>query len=139
MGLIKIRTFDNYIEANMVAGFLESEGIEPFLLDEFTATIDPILTNAIGGIKLAVKEEDAAKAKEILAAEDERKRKLMQCPKCGAQNVEYIAVAKPRNWLTAFTTFVLGSYAAAPDKKYHCFTCGYEFDSLGGIVNPELN
>lgn len=139
MNIIRIRTFDNYIEANMVAGLLESEGIQSFLQDEFTATIDPMLSNAIGGIKLVVFEQDVARAKEILAIDDIRKRKLMACPKCSAQNVEYIAVVKPRNWITAIATFMLGSYAAAPDKKYHCFTCSYEFESLEGIVNPEEN
>lgn len=139
MNFVRIKTFDNYIEANMIAGILENEGIPSFLQDEFTVTIDPILSNAVGGIKLVVPESDAERAVEILQSEEERKRKLMACPKCGAQNVEYISVAKPGNWLTAITTFILGSYAAAPDKKYHCFTCGYEFDSIEGIINPEEN
>lgn len=139
MNFIRIKTFDNYIEANMIAGILENEGIKSFLQDEFTVTIDPILSNAIGGIKLVVPEEDAARALELLKHEDERKQKLMACPKCGAKNVEYVSVAKARNWLTAIATFILGSYAAAPEKKYHCFSCGYEFDSIEGIINPDMN
>ena len=139
MKLIRIRSFDNYIEASMVAGMLESEGIQSFLQDEFTVTIDPILSNAIGGIKLAVFDKDLQKANEILAENDARKKKAMACKKCGAEDVQYIAVAKPGNWITAILTFIFGSYAAAPEKKYHCFTCGYEFETLEGIVNPELN
>ena len=130
MKLIRIRSFDNYIEANIVAGMLESQGIQSFLQDEFTVTIDPILSNAIGGIKLAVFDKDLQKAHEILALNDDQKKKAMACRKCGAENVAYISVAKPSNWITAFLTFIFGNYAAAPDKKYHCFTCGFEFETL---------
>lgn len=44
---------------------LESEGIETLLRDEMTISIDPLLSNAIGGIKLYVREEDAAVALRI--------------------------------------------------------------------------
>lgn len=41
---------------------LESEGIETLLKDELTISIDPLLSNAIGGIKLFVRESDAERA-----------------------------------------------------------------------------
>jgi len=52
---------------------LESEGIECFIKDELTIQTDPFLSNAIGGIKLQVKEEDVADAVKILDAEGYQK------------------------------------------------------------------
>ena len=40
-------------------GRLKEEGIECWLKDENTVTIDPIIANAVGGIKLMVEEEKA--------------------------------------------------------------------------------
>ena len=46
---------------------LEAEGIETFTLDELTIQVDPLYSNALGGIKLMVHEEDVPRAAEILA------------------------------------------------------------------------
>ena len=76
MRLIPIRTFDNYIDANIILWKLRSEGVNCFLGDEYTATINPFLSNAIGGIKLNVPEEEAEKARELLLTFDEEKRQF---------------------------------------------------------------
>jgi hypothetical protein len=61
-----IRTYENYIQAHMALGQLDEHGIKGYLQDEFSVTIDPLLTNAIGGIKLIVAEQDTAEAITIL-------------------------------------------------------------------------
>ncbi|MGC4035522.1 MAG: DUF2007 domain-containing protein [Chitinophagaceae bacterium] len=61
-----LQTFTNYIEANILLGRLEEEGIHCFLQDEYTVTIDPLLSNAIGGIKLMVPESQLERAYEIM-------------------------------------------------------------------------
>jgi hypothetical protein len=69
MGFVVFRNFDNYIDAHIVKGRLEDQGIHCWLKDEnFSALIvDPILTNAVsGGIKLMVPEAEFQKATEIL-------------------------------------------------------------------------
>jgi len=50
----------------MVKSYLESEGIDCFLKDELTINSDPLISNAIGGVKLQVQEEDYARAYELL-------------------------------------------------------------------------
>lgn len=57
MEFIKFLTFDNYLTANLTLNKYLNEGIECYLKDEFTVTIDPLLSNAIGGIKLVVRED----------------------------------------------------------------------------------
>lgn len=131
MTFIAIRSFDNYIDANIIAGKLQTEGIVCFLRDEYTVTIDPILSNAIGGIKLTVPENQAERAKALLLQFDDEKKSILKCPKCGSDNVAYISnPANSGNWLSAIVTFLFGSYAVSIKKNYRCFDCGYEFEDL---------
>ena len=55
MELVTVRTFSNYFSANLLLSKLRDGGIECYLKDEYTVTMDPILTYAVGGIKLVVK------------------------------------------------------------------------------------
>ena len=59
-------SFDNYIPAHIAMGKLQDEYINCYLQDENSVTIDPFLSNAIGGIKLMVAEAQIERAKEIL-------------------------------------------------------------------------
>ncbi len=63
---ISIAIFDNYVSAHIARGRLEDNGINCWLKDENTVTIDPILTYAIGGIKLMVATSQAERAVAIL-------------------------------------------------------------------------
>jgi hypothetical protein len=64
---ITVATFWNPAEAHVVRSRLEAEGIRAYLADEMTVTMDWLLSNAIGGIKLQVAEKDAARALRVLA------------------------------------------------------------------------
>ena len=120
----------NAFVAHIILGRLQSEGIECYLKDEATVTMDPILTNAIGGIKLVVKKENAPAVKEILKKYDEEYLNAATCPQCGAHQFSYIAKPGVTNFLTAIFTTLFGSYAVAPDYVYQCGQCGYESERL---------
>lgn len=66
MKFIQLRSFDNYFEAHIVMGSLQDQNITCWLKDEYSVTIDPLLLNAIGGIKLMVPEAQAERAWTIL-------------------------------------------------------------------------
>jgi hypothetical protein len=70
MNFIHLRSFDNYVNANIQLGMLMEEGINCHLQDEYTITIDPLLSNAIGGMKLMVCESQASRALHLLEAAD---------------------------------------------------------------------
>lgn len=59
-------SFDNYIPAHIALGRLKEEYINCYLQDEYSVTIDPFLSNAIGGIKLMVAETQLERAREII-------------------------------------------------------------------------
>jgi hypothetical protein len=63
---IEIRSYDNYIYAHIVLAKLRDAGINCHLKDEYTITIDPLLSPALGGIKLMVAESQAGRALELL-------------------------------------------------------------------------
>ena len=67
--LVTVRTFFDVIEAHVIKGLLESEGIEVYILDEQSATYvyTPI---TVGGIRLAVKQSDFEIVEEILSSLD---------------------------------------------------------------------
>ena len=130
MELITVKTFDNYFSANILLTRLQAEGIECYLKDENTVTIDPILTNAIGGIKLVVKNDDAARVKKLLGAYQLEYLLSATCPQCGSNSFTYIAKPGVTNFVTAIFTWLFSSYAVAPDYVYQCGNCGYETENL---------
>jgi hypothetical protein len=64
--LVFLRSFVWPHEYYTLRSFLESNGIEVVMLDEMTITIDPLLSNAIGGIKMYVAEHDFDKANKLM-------------------------------------------------------------------------
>ncbi len=131
MQFVQLRSFDNYIQANMVLQQLQNAGIDAFLQDEHTVTIDPILTNAIGGIKLVVPQPEKDKAIGILNQIEKEYKESVTCPVCGSHNVHYVPQsANPTNWISAIASFITGSYAIAVKSVYKCFDCNHEFEEI---------
>lgn len=130
MELVSVRTFDNYFSANIILTRLQSDGIECYLKDEHTVTIDPILTNAIGGIKLVVKKEDEQKTLELLRIYQTEYMQSAKCPKCGSNSFSQVTKKDAGNYLTAIITWLFSSYAVALKYIYQCGSCGYECETL---------
>jgi hypothetical protein len=70
MQFVQLRSFDNYINAHIQMEMLRSESINCHLIDEYTITIDPLLSPAIGGMKLMVESSQAQQAIELLDEAD---------------------------------------------------------------------
>jgi hypothetical protein len=63
---VTIKTFTYPHEVAIIRGRLESEGIECVTQDELMAQVNPFYSNAIGGVKLQVRERDLPQAIDIL-------------------------------------------------------------------------
>ena len=87
-----IAAFEFVADVQILKGMLESDGIPVFLRDENTLNSDPLISNAIGGVKLQVYYSDKEKATEIYnevrayAMDDQGN--LRSCPNCNAQRME---------------------------------------------------
>ena len=128
-----IARFQYSSEAQIVKGRLEAEGIQVFLSDNLTIDADPLVSNAIGGVKLKVLSREAMKAQYSLqkisqySLDDEGNR--INCPKCNSLNVQLFSTIKG---LKSFFSFVFGVlFGTLPfyaNHKYRCDDCNSEFD-----------
>src|SRR5688500_6643910 len=66
MGLVTIKTYTYPHETAVVRSLLEPEGIKTYSQDSIIIQVDPFYSNAVGGVKLQVAEEDSQRALEIM-------------------------------------------------------------------------
>jgi hypothetical protein len=64
--LVILRRFRDLPEALLAKGLLDSASIKCFLSDENTVRMDWLWSNALGGVRLWVREEDVRQAAELL-------------------------------------------------------------------------
>lgn len=130
---VVIQAFDNYVSAHIAMGRLAEDGISGWLKDENTVTIDPILSNALGGIKLMVCEDQSETAIRILRELEQTHKATNPCPKCGSLNVDQVSTPrKSSNWASMLVGLFLTSFAVPVEKLNHCFDCGHEYP----LANP---
>ncbi len=70
--MITIARFHKNEDAHLFRSFLESEGIEAYLLDEAISQLFWHYSMATGGTRVAVAEEDAERAEELYRGYQER-------------------------------------------------------------------
>jgi len=139
MDMVIIRTFQNYFSAHIALTKLRDAGFNCFLKDEFTVTVDPILSNAVGGIKLVVVKEQAQEAIQLLQEFDEAYRKSVACPKCGSKSIELVPRHTTANLATAILTWLFGSYAISAKNVYQCSSCKFESETLPEAFNSSVD
>ena len=88
----QLASFEYVADVQIVKGKLESEGIPVFLRDENTLNSDPLISNAIGGVKLQVYSKDKERAiavyNSIRTYALDNNGKPIVCPNCKAQRSE---------------------------------------------------
>lgn len=115
-------------EAEIIKGRLEAEGIKVFLKDNITIDTDPLVSNAIGGIKLNVLAEDEAKAKDILKsissyALDDNGNTII-CSNCGSSNVSlYSTINSFKSFFHFIIGILFGTLPFSARYEYKCEDC----------------
>ncbi len=129
----KIAVFQYSSEAQIIKSRLEAEGIEVFLFDQFTVDTDPLVSNAIGGIKLKVWAEDESRALKILKSisryslDDEGDEII--CPICQSTQVElYTNIRDVKSFFTFLFSFLTSALPLYSRHQYHCNNCKQNFD-----------
>jgi predicted RNA-binding Zn-ribbon protein involved in translation (DUF1610 family) len=118
--------------AYLAKGKLESEGIHAAVRDEYTAGIQWLHSDAIGGVKLAVAEPDAERAiavlredhsAEVLDDEDTLTgfESWDRCPKCGGQAIALQQASRKAGALS----LLFGLPIIFWKKRYRCEFCGH--------------
>lgn len=142
MNQIIIHSFTLPHEAHLAKTFLESHGITVELRDELTTQVDNFLSNAIGGIKLQVPEEEAQRTLTLLqeagyinTPQQHKKEKtetilikskseMTQCPYCQSDN---ISEDKTPHWLITILWCFFSILFPIYKKHYHCFDCNKDW------------
>jgi hypothetical protein len=131
MNFIQLRSYDNYLNANMQLSILKEEGINCYIKDEYTITIDPLLSPAIGGMKLMVDELQIDSAKQILEESDKAFLKTIACPNCGQHALEHIVQIKnPDGFFQKIKFMIINGQEQEIKKYYQCSSCGFKFNEL---------
>ena len=128
-----IARFQYSSEAQIIKGRLEADGIEVFLSDNLTIDTDPLVSNAIGGVKLKVLSRQAMQAQHILdtinrySLDDEGN--VINCPSCNSKHVQLFSTIKDAKSFFSFIFGVLiGTLPFYAKHKYRCDDCNNEFD-----------
>ncbi|WP_272022173.1 putative signal transducing protein [Olleya namhaensis] len=128
-----IAKFQYSAEAQIIKGRLESEGIQVFLSDNITIDTDPLVSNAIGGVKLKVPTTDAMEAQHILesiskyAINDEGN--AIHCPNCSSTEAQlFSTITSLKSFIAFVFGFISGTLPFYSKDKYRCENCNTEFD-----------
>ena len=140
---ITIANFSHPTEADPVVAWLESEGIECFLTNEHTITMNWLYSNAIGGVGVQVKTGDVERANEILRAvsisdavadkpaptdsemdQESDTTSEIRCPQCSSENVYYEKFSRR---LVFASWAILSVPLPFLKKKWKCRACEHLF------------
>jgi len=113
-------SFEFPADAVVIKGKLESEGIPVFLRDEATISTDPLISAAIGGVKLQVYSRDREQAKtiydQIRAYASDALGNPVVCPNCKAMRSE-VYYSRKNIFYKLFPFF--------EPKQYQCTVCHF--------------
>lgn len=120
-------------EAQIVKGRLEADGIQVFLMDDITIDTDPLVSNAIGGVKMKVYSNQYYDAKAILNSISnyslDEEGQAVICPNCHGNHVELFSTIKDLKSLLAFLGgFLFGIFPVYTKYNYRCEDCKTEFN-----------
>lgn len=131
MDYVELRSFDNYIEANIVLNMLRHEQINCHLKDENIITIDPLLSPALGGMKLMVHHSHVERAWDLMDQAEAAYLKNIPCPVCHAHALKAVRITREhRCRLGALASMLLNGHSVELRKIYRCGQCGYDFKKI---------
>ena len=114
-----LAVFEYSTEAQVTKSRLESEGLQVILTDEVTIDADPLLSQAIGGVKLQVHTDDFHKAQILYnsfrAYEKDEEGNAILCVKCRSKRILIAPSQEGNIWYRLFPFF--------EKKKYICNDC----------------
>ena len=113
------------MEAHVIKTKLESENIPCFVADGNIVQINPLYTNAVGGVRVQVRRQDMERARQVLQlAENEGTPipKPFVCPRCRSTETTF---SKIPGFLTVIGFLAaIGFPGMGGRRKWKCRNCG---------------
>lgn len=126
-----IAQFSKAEDAHLLRMRLEAAGLEVFIQDENTVQVDWLLSDAIGGVRVQVADEDAEAANAILydePASPSEDRPI--CPFCSSTQT---ATDETPRRITFLTILLLGIPLLYPRHRWKCSSCGKSWNERTGM------
>ncbi len=114
------------LEAFIARTALENAGIDAVIADDHLISMDWLLATALGGVKLLVRAQDLADAREFLAeskeaSETDTNYERDACRRCGSLNTGYIRIG---GGLTLLSYLLTGAPLFPLLRRVRCQDCG---------------
>ncbi|MBU2928018.1 putative signal transducing protein [Winogradskyella psychrotolerans] len=129
---VTIARYPYSTEAQIAKGRLESDGIEVFLRDNLAIDTDPLVSQAIGGVKLKVLAKDEVQARAILqsikaySVDDEGNP--IVCPNCKSEHIEmYTTITNLKSLMSFLIGLLFFTLPFSTRYQYKCEDCNTEF------------
>jgi hypothetical protein len=131
MNFKQIAAYTNYVSANITLGLLEENSINCHLRDEYIVTIDPFLSNAVGGIKLMVAEIQFDRALEVIKQAEIEYVGDIPCPNCKSSSLTVDEkVNNPQSFWGKLKNQIAYGQTSTYLKLYRCGNCKNVFTEL---------
>lgn len=117
-------TTSNLAEADLLACTLQGHGFDVRVLDSATVQNSWLFSNAVGGIRVQVPDEQAADARELVKDLALRVDPETLCPKCSSADIHFQKIS-PR-WFF-LSILLLGFPLLFIGNNLHCRSCGREW------------
>ncbi len=118
-----VASYSKADEAYLAASLLEGNDIECEVLDAETVTMDWYISNAVGGVKLAVAPEDAERAREVLSL-PKLPSDILMCPHCGSSNVHL----RDLSLISALSLLLSPIFIPVKSRTADCLDCKQSFE-----------
>jgi hypothetical protein len=133
--LVVLCRFRDLQEALLAQGMLDSAGIQSFMADENTVRMNWMWSNAISGIRLLVRVEDAPEAAHILDQPIPQHLDIPHvgeyqqpgCPRCGSLEVSFEGLNK----VISYGSLLVGIPFPLHRQGWKCQGCGHTWSEEG--------
>jgi hypothetical protein len=126
---------------------LESEGISSFIFDEYIINANWLYLIAIGGVKLKVRESNAAEAIQILeeirdTIPGPAEQPEDGCPRCRSSFIHYETFHIRRSYIVMAISSLLGTgefllLFSFFKRRWKCNSCNYEWKNENRPSSPD--
>lgn len=118
------------MQAHILQGALENEGIESVLHNENFSSLMNGYVSYISGVDLLVAEDNYEAAVQVLRQNQSYPEDLILCPFCGSADIKFV-LSKEHRW-RAIVFAILAYFVMAPPGNNHwnyvCKKCHQKFD-----------
>jgi hypothetical protein len=125
-----LRAYSSYFSAQIMYTKLLDAGIHCFLKDEHSASIYPVLNNAIDGIKLLVFTNDLYKANELVLLFEEEYIETLPCPICNTKSLTSVMSILEKNWIEKLLSKLFSVKEIPTEKSFACKKCNWKDKAL---------